>query len=349
MITRQCSTGFVSVGKASVLLGISAPTLRNLLDSPECAIFCYRTQGQHRKVDLGGLRTYLKLDPPSNRPARRVMVAIRVSGRQQITSLDYQRTRCMKWCQAQFPDAEIILNERICSGLFLSHEKFIDIILSIVNKEITDLVVLHQDRLARGAVDMLKALMSKFSVTLHVLEAKPDKSYGESMAEDILAFIGSHHARYQGAKAKARLEVVVADEHKELLVKLYNEGYSLRQLVDYCDKHEIRGTKGQRMSHTKLFKIIRDTRAVLKEITEASTEHISSISTFIAEHIIEEKGGKVMRGDLDRRYAEWCHDNDMPILSNIKISQYIRREMNWTTKKDGMTGRIRYEGVAWKM
>ncbi len=321
MIARTNPTDFISIGTACVEFGLSAPTLRSLLDRNDNLSF--RSVGGHRRVSRSALKSHLGMSQPIN-PAdagKKVLVMTRVSTPAQKTSLVSQKESCLAYCAAELPELPVEINESIRSGMHVGHAKFVEFIINLTNQMYSHVVVNHSERICRSSLPLVRALCEKFNVQLHIVNKIDDKDADDFVA-DILAYTMYYNAKYNSSKSAKLSRIEVSED---ILVKIYlqyRQGMSYKDLSIWCEAQGIVGTKGQKLTAPKLHQMFSRNQKVLEELVPPAESHISM---FISESIVTCTGGLVKQVDVYAVYLKWCAQHGHTALSAKKMGLAIKQ------------------------
>ena len=129
------------------------------------------------------------------REVREPVLYARVSSHGQKDDLERQKERLVRTC----PGAE--LQSDIRSGLKFARPGFLRVLKAVQERRVSRVVVVHEDRLARFGVDLLRQVFSAYGTTLEVLEPKPDGTPEHELAQDLIAIITSFSTRLYGLRS----------------------------------------------------------------------------------------------------------------------------------------------------
>ena len=100
------------------------------------------------------------------------------------------------------------------------------------------------ERLCRSALCLVRKLCDRSNIELHVINDE-NKSWCEQLADDIIAYFGSAHAKFNGMKTQKLYQINVTDETLKTLYSLKKQGLSYSHIVDYCRENNLTGTNGK--------------------------------------------------------------------------------------------------------
>ena len=178
-------TEYVSPKKAMQLLGVSERTLRYW--EADGIIGAIRTPSGHRRYDV---EAYLRSKGKDNRV---IILYSRVSSYKQREDLERQ----VSYLQSQFPQGESI--KEIGGGLNFRRKGLLAILGRVMSGDVRQVVVSHQDRLARFGVELIRWICEQNACELLVL-SRSDLSPEREMVEDVLAIIHIFSGRLYGLR-----------------------------------------------------------------------------------------------------------------------------------------------------
>ncbi len=176
---------YVSPKKAMQLLGVSERTLRYW--EADGKIGAIRTPSGHRRYDV---EAYLRSKGKDNRAT---ILYSRVSSYKQRSDLERQ----VSYLQSQFPKGETV--KEIGGGLNFRRKGLLAILGRVLSGDVRQVVVSHQDRLARFGVELIRWICEQNACELLVL-SRSDLSPEREMVEDVLAIIHIFSCRLYGLR-----------------------------------------------------------------------------------------------------------------------------------------------------
>lgn len=162
----------VSIGKASVLLGVSISTMRLWEKQGKIKPFC-RTKGFHRRYQIQNLHEAIGVSSESD--DRMVVGYGRVSSFDQKEDLERQKETLMDW-QTQNNPRDFELISDLGSGLNFKKRGLKKLLSLILKGKVRKLVPCHQDRLLRFGNELIYLLCDHFGVEVELLEEKEPES-----------------------------------------------------------------------------------------------------------------------------------------------------------------------------
>lgn len=133
------------------------------------------------------------------------------SGSKEIIDSQFQKL------QIAYGDAKFKINDK-SSGLNEKRKGLSRIFELAKNKEITDIAVVREDRLARFGLKYIYEIFSQNNVNVHVLTNDKDKntvSLEQEMMDDFMAIIASFSGRFSQMKSnKAKLNLLKQAEKR---------------------------------------------------------------------------------------------------------------------------------------
>jgi len=184
-------TDYKTPKEASKILGVHWQTLRNWDTSGR--IDTIRTPGGKR---LYNVKKYLEDNGRNNEILliKRKICYCRVSTIGQKSDLLHQ----IELMKKQYPDHEII--QDIASGLNFNRPGLNKIIKFALNKEISELVVMYKDRLARFGFDLIENIIRESSEGKIIVVNNNDNSPEDELTKDLVSIINVFSAKLNGLR-----------------------------------------------------------------------------------------------------------------------------------------------------
>ncbi len=176
------------VGEAASRLGLTVTTLQRWDRAGKLRVV--RTLGGKRRVPLSEVQRLM-----GEREQREVVLYARVSSHGQKDDLERQKEHLLR----THPGAELQFDIR--SGLKFDRPGFLRVLKAVQERRVSRVVVVHEDRLARFGVDLLRQVFAAYGTTLEVLEPKPSDTPEHELAQDLIAIITSFSARLYGLRS----------------------------------------------------------------------------------------------------------------------------------------------------
>jgi len=175
---------YVTPREACRLLSVSDKTLRNWDEAGK--IKTVRTPSNQRRYDIDSVF--------ADGVDRRVQALYcRVSSPEQKEDLERQ----VNYLQGLYPEGRIYKD--IGGGLNFKRKSLLSLLGSVMSGDIREVVVCHQDRLARFGSDLIRWICEQNDCKLLVL-SRTDLSPEREMVEDILAIIHCFSCRLYGLR-----------------------------------------------------------------------------------------------------------------------------------------------------
>ena len=189
----------LSIGEASVMLGVSVSTLRRWERESRYSAD-ERTLGGHRRYRSSRIRE--KFFPLARSEKRRVVGYARVSSHDQKEDLVRQVTRLKRYCRKQSQGYLII--DDLGSGMNYKKRGLRKLLKLIFTGSVSKLVLTHKDRLLRFGYELILRICEFFGTRVEVIEAVKTRSDEEILAFDVLEIITVFSARLYGKRAHAK-------------------------------------------------------------------------------------------------------------------------------------------------
>ena len=176
------------IGEAASRLGLTVTTLQRWDRAGKLRVV--RTFGGKRRVPLSEVQRLM-----GEREQREVVLYARVSSHGQKEDLERQKERLLR----THPGAELHFDIR--SGLKFDRPGFLRVLKAVQERRVSRVVVVHEDRLARFGVDLLRQVFAAYGTSLEVLEPKPTGTPEPVLAHDLISIITSFSARLYGLRS----------------------------------------------------------------------------------------------------------------------------------------------------
>ena len=186
---------YLSIGKASLLLGVSISTLRRW-ETDGYLLPAYRTSGGHRRYLLAALQALFSEDTSM---ASKAVAYARVSSHDQKKDLETQKTKLEAYCQNHFESYEILSD--LGSGLNYKKPGLKKLLRLIFQRQISHLILNHKDRLLRFGSEIVFDLCRSFGVKVIVLEEPEQQSFEAELAADVIELMTVFSSRLYGRRS----------------------------------------------------------------------------------------------------------------------------------------------------
>jgi len=174
--------------EAAETLGISVRWLQEM--DRDGKIKCIRTSGNRRRILLSEVNRLM-----GERNIRKVAVYARVSSQDQKEDLVKQKQLLLQ----NYPDADVYFDIR--SGLKFDRKGFIELLKAVEQSRVSKVVVVHEDRLARFGIDLLRHIFLTYGTEIEILNNKEKGTPEEELAKDLITIITSFSARLYGLRS----------------------------------------------------------------------------------------------------------------------------------------------------
>lgn len=194
---------YLSIGQAALMLGVSVVTLRRW-DKLKQLCPCYITCGGHRRYALSALLSFINPTKPSSRPRRKIGYA-RVSSHDQKKDLTTQSLRLKQYLG---DDSEVICD--LGSGLNYKKSGLKRLIKLILNKEVSELVVVHKDRLLRFGSELVFQLCALCGTKVTVSE-RVEQTFEAELCADVIELMTVFSTRLYGKRSNKNRKALKKD------------------------------------------------------------------------------------------------------------------------------------------
>jgi predicted site-specific integrase-resolvase len=181
---------FVNSKIAKQMLGVSSKTLR--VWDKENKIGTTRIPSGARRYNLKDIKNIIGSDPSVIQ--KRKICYCRVSSPKQSDDLERQKN----FFRQQYPDHELVTD--VGSGINWKRKGLQTILDGAMQRNISEVVVAHRDRLCRFAFDLLEWIFSRLGVQLLVLDKNEGESPDTELTDDILSIIHVYSCRKMGRR-----------------------------------------------------------------------------------------------------------------------------------------------------
>ena len=188
----------VSIGQASLIIGVSISTLRRWEQSGYFKA-AFRTKGQHRRYRISEIQsTFLGM---KSKPKRRKVIAYaRVSSHDQKQDLKRQINALSNHCKKKKWKFDLI--QDLGSGVNYKKRGLNKLLELICDGKVSKLVLTHKDRLLRFGSPLLFKLCDFFGTEVILLRQKKSKSFEEELVNDVLEIMTVFSARDHGRRSR---------------------------------------------------------------------------------------------------------------------------------------------------
>lgn len=179
-------TTYVSIQAVAAHHGVSASTIRRWCAQGWISVH-HRTLGGHRRFEIPSEN----LDTEEH---RQTVGYARVSSHDQKDDLVRQAERLRQsGCEQVFQD--------IGSGLNCRKPGLRQLLLGILRGRFAVVRVLHEDRLLRFGVDLVRLICRHAETRLEVIEARPEGNFEAELARDVITLMTVFCARLYGKRS----------------------------------------------------------------------------------------------------------------------------------------------------
>ena len=184
-------------GEAARRLGVTVWTLQSW--DRRGRLRTVRTDGGRRRIPESEVHRLM-----GEREVRAPILYARVSSHGQKEDLERQKERLLR----THPGAGLQFDIR--SGLKFDRPGFLRVLKAVQERRVSRVVVVHEDRLARFGVDLLRQVFAAYGTTLEVMEPKPAETPKHELAQDLIAIITSFSARLYGLRSRKTQQLLAS-------------------------------------------------------------------------------------------------------------------------------------------
>lgn len=182
---------YINTKTAKEKLGVTVKTLR--LWDKEGKVRTIRMPSGHRRYNFEDVQKYFNVHVTSEQ--KKKLCYCRVSSSKQVDDLERQKD----FFRSQFPSHELVTD--VGSGINWKRKGLRAILdRAMHDRDISEIVVAHRDRLCRFAFDLLEWIFNRLGVSLVVLDQTKDESGSSELADDILSIIHVYSCRQMGSR-----------------------------------------------------------------------------------------------------------------------------------------------------
>lgn len=241
----------LSIGKASALLGVHTSTLRQWTNDGDFPAIV--SPGGTRFYRYEDVQAYLGFGPEEKDKQEGIRVAIvgRVSSAAQSrnrgsateSDLDRQHAKLAEWVAEHHPGATVKDYTSTRSGMNFSDKTFVRLLHDILDGQFEGglIVCTHRDRVIRFGGEMLSLICERGNCELVEIDEQSEKSYGEEIAQDILAIVHHFSTKHYGRRSAEATTKRVSDECLTRMIELRQQkNYSIPMVAHTLNKEGFR-------------------------------------------------------------------------------------------------------------
>jgi predicted site-specific integrase-resolvase len=181
---------FIGTKKAKEMLDITVKTLR--VWDKEGKIRTVRVPSGQRRYNLEDVKNLLS--GPSSLKEKEKICYCRVSSTKQVDDLERQKS----FFRQKFPNHKLVTD--VGSGINWKRKGLKTLLDRAMQRDISEIVVAHRDRLCRFAFDLLEGIFTSLGVKLVVCDQNQGKSSDAELTDDILSIIHVYSCRKMGQR-----------------------------------------------------------------------------------------------------------------------------------------------------
>jgi len=202
--------GYVAVGEAARMLGVSIPTLRRW--DVEGKLVADRTPGGSRRYEVSTVATFNPLGVNREVLTRPTVAYARVWSHDQKPDLAWQAQVLEMYCAAQGWSYRII--QDLGSGMNDRKRGLRQLLDMIIDDSVGRVVLTHKDRLLRFGAELVFAVCEAKNVDVVIINQGDDRSFEEELASDVLEIVTVFSARMYGARSHKNKKLIEAAERR---------------------------------------------------------------------------------------------------------------------------------------
>lgn len=322
---------FVSIGKASELLGVSKQALR--LWESEGRISSYRTCGGagHRRYRLSELEEEVLGVTPS-KAERKIALYCRCSHVSQRENLKRQRERLLAEVtdREQCGESDFLIYSEIASS-FGNRPQLNKLIDEVINRKISRIYVEHGDRLSRVAslTRLVEYLCRSHQVEIVALDREQDEDDMKANMAELVEFVHVISCRTIAKRTAERRRKKLSPECVEFLKKHIQEGWGLKEIARLLNEAGFKTEDGKRIS----YRVVHNYSKVLDLVPQDRNPRTGkrsnvnalnhSFAQFAEQHLTKKKSARAQSKAIYVAYVSWCKQKGINPLVRRKVSEWL--------------------------
>jgi predicted site-specific integrase-resolvase len=313
MATLQGS-GYVSVGQAANILGVSSSQIRLLCSAG--TLTGYILPSGHRRLDRRSVIAYRDgtnlEDEKDYCRGRKIVGYARCSSTGQKESLNRQIQRLSDHMKERYSleDGSIDIRKEICSSFAGNRKAFFELVDDITQNKISVVISEFKNRFSRvpAQIRLLEYLAEKHNCELVFLDCEEQKSEMEANLLELVDYLQHMSAKAAWAKSSLVTAVRLKEETISLIARLSNEGKCQNDILRILQKDGHTDINGKKISRRVIRRYIK-LNGTLKQIVGIDKEKQTNLKTlineFVAERIHPCEGGEVTMKIMSAKFNEW--------------------------------------------
>lgn len=194
---------YLGISEAAKQLGVTPATLRRWEREGKIAAV-KRTAGNQRRYDLSHFHNSQLTKIPTSKS--KTIAYARVSSHDQKPDLIRQQEMLSLFCTANGWEHELISD--LGSGMNYSKRGLRKLLQSIIQKDISRIVLTHKDRLLRFGAELVFSLCELNNVEVVLVNKGSEPSFEEELAQDVLEIITVFSARLYGSRSRKNKKLI---------------------------------------------------------------------------------------------------------------------------------------------
>lgn len=196
---------FVSIGEASILIGVAVSTLRRWEKETRFHA-SFRTKGNHRRYCVDGIYKAFHGSQKTAETSRQNVAYARVSSHDQKEDLEQQKQRLENYCKNI--DISYLLISDLGSGINYKKKGLNLLLNKICSGSVESLILTHKDRLLRFGSPLIFKLCEFFGTKVVILEKMEEKKFEEELVADVIEIMTVMCSRIYGKRSHSHRKKV---------------------------------------------------------------------------------------------------------------------------------------------
>jgi predicted site-specific integrase-resolvase len=241
--------------------------------------------------------------------------------KEEESDLTRQEDKLEAWIKANIEGAQITKYSRIGSGLFYEHPTFLKLVDDLLAGKYRYAVCTHRDRACRYGFSMLERIAARGGCKLIVLsdvdeeEKEKEKTFAETIAEDVISLLTHTAARYHGKRAAETTSKNVSPQCVERMIELRKANHPItgivRQLNEEGYTMKRKNGNEEPVSDNIVLRYSNSNgieSALVAVSSVGSKQHPTPLDDFLAARIemTGNRKDKILNMQFHEEYSEYC-------------------------------------------